>query len=58
VLPLFFVELLGVLVVNAFVSEQILPVEGIGRVGLRAIQSRDIPLGSVSLSSPPAWREA
>jgi len=41
---LFFVELLGVLVVNVFVLEQILPVEGIGRVGLRAIQDRDIPL--------------
>ncbi|WP_161973202.1 ABC transporter permease [Halostella litorea] len=41
---LFFVELLGVLVVNVFVLEQILPIQGIGRVGLQAIHDRDIPL--------------
>jgi len=41
---LFFVELLGVLVVNVFVLEQILPIEGIGRVGIQAIHDRDIPL--------------
>ncbi|WP_323191415.1 ABC transporter permease [Halostella sp. PRR32] len=41
---LFFVELLGVLVVNVFVLEQILPIGGIGAVGLRAINDRDMAL--------------
>ena len=41
---LFFADLLGVLVVEVFVLESILHIEGIGQVGLAAIHDRDLPL--------------
>ena len=41
---LFFADLLGVLVVNVFVLEQVLNIRGIGWVGFVAIQQRDLPL--------------
>ncbi|WP_137283859.1 ABC transporter permease family protein [Halorussus salinisoli] len=41
---LFFADLLGVLVVEIFVLEEVLYIEGIGNVGLTAIHHRDLPL--------------
>lgn len=41
---LFFADLLGVLVVNVFILEQILGINGLGSVGFAAIQQRDLPL--------------
>ncbi|PSP56319.1 ABC transporter permease [Halobacteriales archaeon QS_1_67_19] len=41
---LFFADLLGVLVVEVFVLESILSIDGIGTVGLAAIEDRDLPL--------------
>lgn len=41
---LFFADLLGVLVVEVFVLEEIFHIQGIGTVGLAAIQDRDLPL--------------
>jgi len=41
---LFFADLLGVLVVNVFVLEQVLHIPGLGQVGLQAFQARDLPL--------------
>lgn len=41
---LFFADLLGVLVVEVFVLEQILGIPGIGKVGLFAIEQRDLAL--------------
>jgi peptide/nickel transport system permease protein len=43
-LSLFFVDLLGVLVVNVFVLETVLGLPGFGGVGLQAILNRDMPL--------------
>lgn len=41
---LFFADLMGVLVVSVFVLEQVFAIQGIGYVGLLAIQDRDVPL--------------
>ncbi|WP_458188121.1 ABC transporter permease subunit [Haladaptatus sp. NG-WS-4] len=43
-LSLFFADLIGVLVVNVFVLEEVLGIPGIGRIGLLAIEQRDLPL--------------
>lgn len=43
-LSLFFADLIGTLVVNVFVLESVLDIPGIGSLGLRAIQARDLPL--------------
>ncbi|MFH5801260.1 ABC transporter permease [Haladaptatus sp. CMAA 1911] len=43
-LSLFFADLIGTLVVNVFVLESVLGIPGIGSLGLRAIQARDLPL--------------
>lgn len=41
---LFFAELLGVMVVNVFILERVLGIQGIGFMGLQAIQSQDLPV--------------
>lgn len=44
IFSLFFSDLLGVLVVNVFVLETVIGIPGIGRIGLRAVQARDLSL--------------
>ncbi|WP_435159484.1 ABC transporter permease subunit [Haladaptatus sp. DFWS20] len=43
-ISLFFVDFIGVLIVNVFVLEQVLNIPGIGFAGLIALEQRDLPL--------------
>lgn len=43
-MSMFFAELLGVLVVNIFILEQVLGIQGIGFIGIDAVNERDLPL--------------